>query len=207
MVQSQLKDKQFLTQQHEWLNLNDWAQVLCLTMRTRHVQHEICKHTKWHEGRYVWLRKSCLLTQHDVWCVFFFLIFNWECLVWPNLLEIHQPVSHTWKCFFRFFLFWQFLWQEVLMCWNSEDRTDWHHYPKFICVCFFHSKKKLCALYGKWTECLYVVDPGAFESHKKNDKKGTEDKKGSKAVWTNFYFYLYWVDESISANYVKRNKI
>ncbi|XP_029001379.1 oxysterol-binding protein-related protein 1 isoform X2 [Betta splendens] len=43
------------------------------------------------------------------------------------------------------------------------------------------SKKKLCALYGKWTECLYVVDPGAFEAHKKSDKKGTEEKKGSKA--------------------------
>ncbi|XP_040896234.1 oxysterol-binding protein-related protein 1 isoform X1 [Toxotes jaculatrix] len=43
------------------------------------------------------------------------------------------------------------------------------------------SKKKLCALYGKWTECLYVVDPAGFEAHKKNDKKGAEEKKGSKA--------------------------
>ncbi|XP_044054266.1 oxysterol-binding protein-related protein 1 isoform X1 [Siniperca chuatsi] len=43
------------------------------------------------------------------------------------------------------------------------------------------SKKKLCALYGKWTECLYVVDPAAFEAHKKNDKKGAGEKKGSKA--------------------------
>uniref|UniRef100_A0A7N9AZ69 Oxysterol-binding protein n=1 Tax=Mastacembelus armatus TaxID=205130 RepID=A0A7N9AZ69_9TELE len=41
------------------------------------------------------------------------------------------------------------------------------------------SKKKLCALYGKWTECLYVVDPAAFEAHKKNDKKGVEEKKAS----------------------------
>uniref|UniRef100_A0A8D3DEL4 Oxysterol-binding protein n=1 Tax=Scophthalmus maximus TaxID=52904 RepID=A0A8D3DEL4_SCOMX len=46
------------------------------------------------------------------------------------------------------------------------------------------SKKKLCALYGKWTECLYVVDPAAFEAHKKNGKKGSEEKKGSKAVRT-----------------------
>uniref|UniRef100_A0A669CYN8 Oxysterol binding protein like 1A n=1 Tax=Oreochromis niloticus TaxID=8128 RepID=A0A669CYN8_ORENI len=44
-----------------------------------------------------------------------------------------------------------------------------------------HSKKKLCALYGKWTECLYVVDPSAFEAHKKNNKKGAEDKKGGNA--------------------------
>lgn len=50
-----------------------------------------------------------------------------------------------------------------------------------MCVFLFHSKKKLCALYGKWTECLYVVDPAAFEAHKKNDKKSGE-KKSSKAV-------------------------
>uniref|UniRef100_H3DJU4 Oxysterol-binding protein n=1 Tax=Tetraodon nigroviridis TaxID=99883 RepID=H3DJU4_TETNG len=39
------------------------------------------------------------------------------------------------------------------------------------------SKKKLCALYGKWTECLYAVDTAAFEAHKKNNKKVTEEKK------------------------------
>uniref|UniRef100_A0A8C9Y9G6 Oxysterol-binding protein n=1 Tax=Sander lucioperca TaxID=283035 RepID=A0A8C9Y9G6_SANLU len=39
------------------------------------------------------------------------------------------------------------------------------------------SKKKLCALYGKWTECVYVVDPAAFEAHKKSDKKGAGEKK------------------------------
>nr|XP_057929022.1 oxysterol-binding protein-related protein 1 isoform X3 [Doryrhamphus excisus] len=38
------------------------------------------------------------------------------------------------------------------------------------------SKKKLCALYGKWTECLYVVDPAAMEAHRKNDRKGAEGK-------------------------------
>ncbi|XP_014913415.1 oxysterol-binding protein-related protein 1 isoform X2 [Poecilia latipinna] len=43
------------------------------------------------------------------------------------------------------------------------------------------SKKKLCALYGKWTESLYVVDPAAFEAHKKSDKKGAEEKKAGKA--------------------------
>ncbi|XP_053739983.1 oxysterol-binding protein-related protein 1 isoform X1 [Synchiropus splendidus] len=42
------------------------------------------------------------------------------------------------------------------------------------------SKKKLSALYGKWTECLYVVEPSALEAYKKNDKKGTEDKKGAR---------------------------
>uniref|UniRef100_A0A3Q3JQ66 Oxysterol-binding protein n=1 Tax=Monopterus albus TaxID=43700 RepID=A0A3Q3JQ66_MONAL len=43
------------------------------------------------------------------------------------------------------------------------------------------SKKKLCALYGKWTECLYIIDPAAYEVHKKSDQKGAEEKKGSKA--------------------------
>lgn len=44
------------------------------------------------------------------------------------------------------------------------------------CVCVGCSKKKMCALYGKWTECLYAVDAAAFEAHKKN-KKVTEEKK------------------------------
>lgn len=46
------------------------------------------------------------------------------------------------------------------------------------------SKKKLCALYGKWTECLYSVDPATFDAYKKNDKKNTEEKKNSKQVNT-----------------------
>ncbi|XP_061834150.2 oxysterol-binding protein-related protein 1 isoform X2 [Nerophis lumbriciformis] len=42
------------------------------------------------------------------------------------------------------------------------------------------SKKKLCALYGKWTDCLYVIDPAAIEAHRKNDRKGAGsiNKKG-----------------------------
>lgn len=47
---------------------------------------------------------------------------------------------------------------------------------------FSNSKKKLCALYGKWTDCLYSVDPATFETYKKNDKKNTEDKKNNKQV-------------------------
>ncbi|KAM9797453.1 oxysterol-binding protein-related protein 1 [Syngnathus typhle] len=42
------------------------------------------------------------------------------------------------------------------------------------------SKKKLCALYGKWTECLYVIDPAALEAHRKSDKKGAEGKNASR---------------------------
>nr|XP_033789752.1 oxysterol-binding protein-related protein 1 isoform X3 [Geotrypetes seraphini] len=42
------------------------------------------------------------------------------------------------------------------------------------------SKKKLCALYGKWTECLYSVDPATFDAYKKNDKKNAEEKKNAK---------------------------
>ncbi|XP_044076023.1 oxysterol-binding protein-related protein 1-like isoform X2 [Siniperca chuatsi] len=42
------------------------------------------------------------------------------------------------------------------------------------------SKKKLCAIYGKWTECLYTVDPATFETYKKTDKKNTDEKKGNK---------------------------
>ncbi|XP_072008157.1 oxysterol-binding protein-related protein 1 isoform X2 [Engystomops pustulosus] len=42
------------------------------------------------------------------------------------------------------------------------------------------SKKKLSSLYGKWTECLYSIDPAGFETFKKNDKKNGDDKKNSK---------------------------
>ncbi|XP_016317673.1 oxysterol-binding protein-related protein 1 [Sinocyclocheilus anshuiensis] len=42
------------------------------------------------------------------------------------------------------------------------------------------SKKKVCNLYGKWTECMYIVDTATFETHKKNEKKASEDKKSSK---------------------------
>ncbi|KAM3929397.1 oxysterol-binding protein-related protein 1 isoform 2-T2 [Leptodactylus fuscus] len=42
------------------------------------------------------------------------------------------------------------------------------------------SKKKLCSLYGKWTECLYSLDPTAFDTFKRNDKKNGDDKKNSK---------------------------
>uniref|UniRef100_A0A8C2PYC2 Oxysterol-binding protein n=1 Tax=Cyprinus carpio TaxID=7962 RepID=A0A8C2PYC2_CYPCA len=42
------------------------------------------------------------------------------------------------------------------------------------------SKKKVYNLYGKWTECMYIVDPATFEAHRKNDKKASEDKKSSK---------------------------
>uniref|UniRef100_A0A8C9SQD8 Oxysterol-binding protein n=1 Tax=Scleropages formosus TaxID=113540 RepID=A0A8C9SQD8_SCLFO len=43
------------------------------------------------------------------------------------------------------------------------------------------SKRKLCALYGKWTECLYTIDPAPYDAHKKMDKKNTEDKKSKPA--------------------------
>ncbi|XP_061910477.1 oxysterol-binding protein-related protein 2b [Entelurus aequoreus] len=37
------------------------------------------------------------------------------------------------------------------------------------------SKKKYCVIYGKWTECMWSIDPQAYEAHKKSEKKG--DKK------------------------------
>ncbi|XP_069809438.1 oxysterol-binding protein-related protein 2 isoform X1 [Dendropsophus ebraccatus] len=39
------------------------------------------------------------------------------------------------------------------------------------------NKKKLCMIYGKWTECLWSVDPTTYETHKKSEKKGGEQKK------------------------------
>ncbi|XP_075954902.1 oxysterol-binding protein-related protein 2-like isoform X1 [Anarhichas minor] len=39
------------------------------------------------------------------------------------------------------------------------------------------SKKKHRVIYGKWTECMYSVDPKVYEAHKKSDKKTGEDSK------------------------------
>uniref|UniRef100_H2RXS5 Oxysterol-binding protein n=1 Tax=Takifugu rubripes TaxID=31033 RepID=H2RXS5_TAKRU len=42
------------------------------------------------------------------------------------------------------------------------------------------SKQKLCAIYGKWTECLYTIDAATFDAHKRTDKKSSEDRKTNK---------------------------
>ncbi|KAL7398404.1 hypothetical protein ABVT39_009239 [Epinephelus coioides] len=34
------------------------------------------------------------------------------------------------------------------------------------------NKKKHCVIYGKWTECMWSVDPQAYEAHRKSEKKG-----------------------------------
>ncbi|XP_058499339.1 oxysterol-binding protein-related protein 2-like isoform X1 [Solea solea] len=39
------------------------------------------------------------------------------------------------------------------------------------------SKKKRCVIYGKWTECMWSVDPQAYENHKKSEKKGDNKKQ------------------------------
>uniref|UniRef100_A0A8B9LN75 Uncharacterized protein n=1 Tax=Astyanax mexicanus TaxID=7994 RepID=A0A8B9LN75_ASTMX len=54
------------------------------------------------------------------------------------------------------------------------------HSHNFMHLLLRNHKKKICAIYGKWTECLYTVDPATFDLHKKADKKPAEEKKGSK---------------------------
>ncbi|KAM4623204.1 oxysterol-binding protein-related protein 2 isoform 1-T3 [Discoglossus pictus] len=39
------------------------------------------------------------------------------------------------------------------------------------------NKKKACIIYGKWTECLWSVDVAKYESYKKAEKKGGDNKK------------------------------
>ncbi|XP_037628424.1 oxysterol-binding protein-related protein 2-like isoform X1 [Sebastes umbrosus] len=39
------------------------------------------------------------------------------------------------------------------------------------------SKKKRRVIYGKWTECMYSVDPKVYEAYKKSDKKTGGDPK------------------------------
>ncbi|XP_020315448.1 oxysterol-binding protein-related protein 2 isoform X2 [Oncorhynchus kisutch] len=42
-----------------------------------------------------------------------------------------------------------------------------------------HSKKKHCVIYGKWTECMWSVDPQTYEANKKAEKKGDSKKPKS----------------------------
>ena len=62
---------------------------------------------------------------------------------------------------------------------TKEKATTHFEAPCDTCVC---SKKKLCAIYGKWTECLYTVDADTFDAHKKSDKKNSEEKKSNMQV-------------------------
>lgn len=44
------------------------------------------------------------------------------------------------------------------------------------------SKKKRRVIYGKWTECMYSVDPKVYDAYKKSDKKTAGDSKKLKSV-------------------------
>ena len=44
------------------------------------------------------------------------------------------------------------------------------------------SKKKRRVLYGKWTECMYSIDPKVYDAHKKSEKKTAADSKKLKKV-------------------------
>lgn len=39
------------------------------------------------------------------------------------------------------------------------------------------SKKKRRVLYGKWTECMYSIDPKVYDAHKKSEKKTAAESK------------------------------
>uniref|UniRef100_A0AAY5F4L6 Oxysterol-binding protein n=1 Tax=Electrophorus electricus TaxID=8005 RepID=A0AAY5F4L6_ELEEL len=37
------------------------------------------------------------------------------------------------------------------------------------------SKKKRCVIYGKWTECLYTIEPKVYDANKRAEKKNPEE--------------------------------
>lgn len=59
----------------------------------------------------------------------------------------------------------------------------------FLLICSLFSKKKHCVIYGKWTECMWSVDPQAYEAHKKSEKKG--DKKQKNVSNSGFFDLLH----------------
>lgn len=59
----------------------------------------------------------------------------------------------------------------------QRDLLLWQAYPLFLPPSPpLSSKKKHCVIYGKWTECMWSVDPQAYEAHKKAEKKGDSKK-------------------------------
>ncbi len=56
-----------------------------------------------------------------------------------------------------------------------------------VCVCdsfvwVYFSKKKHRVIYGKWTECVYSIEPKVYEANKKAEKKSGGDSKKHKQV-------------------------
>lgn len=46
------------------------------------------------------------------------------------------------------------------------------------CFALFHcSRKKLFIIYGKWTECLWGIDPVSYESYKKHERRSEHPRK------------------------------
>lgn len=50
--------------------------------------------------------------------------------------------------------------------------------------CVSTSKKKRSVIYGKWTECMYSVDPKLYEAYRKSEKKPSSDSRKLKQVRT-----------------------
>lgn len=77
---------------------------------------------------------------------------------------------------------------------HANVSVDLRNVPVFFCCSLFNqrlffpfvhvtcSKKKRCVIYGKWTECMWSVDPQVYEAHRKFDKKGTTDTRKQKQV-------------------------
>ena len=56
------------------------------------------------------------------------------------------------------------------------------------------SKKKHCIIYGKWTECLWSVEPQVYEAHRKTEKKADKKLKNvRKALCDVFTCSIYWL--------------
>ncbi|XP_036179474.1 oxysterol-binding protein-related protein 2 isoform X3 [Myotis myotis] len=44
------------------------------------------------------------------------------------------------------------------------------------------NKKKLFIIYGKWTECLWGIDPAAYESFRKQERRGEPPRKAQSGI-------------------------
>lgn len=66
-------------------------------------------------------------------------------------------------------------------------------------VWVYFSKKKHRVIYGKWTECVYSIEPKVYEANKKAEKKSGGDSKKHKQVKSVESFISYCSRDLFSA--------
>lgn len=148
-----------------------------------HPRQEVCVYSNWFVTYSVNLSVFKRLKRHANAFSLFSISFSIVLFFY-----YYWPFSFLHSFFIYIFIFWPFLTISSLhLHLQLFVSCPFAPFPATSSYCRFHlpflsSKKKLAVIYGKWTECMWSVDPQAYEAHKKSEKKG--DNKKQKNVRT-----------------------